>query len=85
MTAPLLDVQLLTSLFPHDPRGLEYSLAYVYAAAALLAFAAEKRIAELWQQIAVSHAGNPSAQATAARRVREALLKASPLVGFPRV
>ncbi|KAK8185154.1 hypothetical protein IWZ00DRAFT_548240 [Phyllosticta capitalensis] len=84
MTAPLLDVQLLTSLFPHDPRGLEYSLAYVYAAAALLAFAAEKRIAELWQQIAVSHAGNPSAQATAARRVREALLKASPLVGFPR-
>ncbi|KAK7511876.1 uncharacterized protein IWZ02DRAFT_385336 [Phyllosticta citriasiana] len=84
MTAPLLDVQSLTDLFPRDPRGLEYSIAYAYAAAALLAFAAEKRIADLWQQIAAAHAGNAAAQATAARRVREALLKATPLVGFPR-
>ncbi|KAK7551519.1 hypothetical protein IWX49DRAFT_596949 [Phyllosticta citricarpa] len=84
MTAPLLDVQSLTDLFPRDPRGLEYSIAYVYAAAALLAFAAEKRIADLWQQIAAAHAGNAAAQATAARRVREALLKATPLIGFPR-
>ncbi|KAK7536956.1 uncharacterized protein J3D65DRAFT_651305 [Phyllosticta citribraziliensis] len=84
MVAPVLDIHSLTELFPHDPRGLEYSIAYVYAAAALLAFAAEKRVAELWQQIAAAHAGNPAAQGTAARRVREALLKATPLVGFPR-
>ncbi|KAF2085365.1 hypothetical protein K490DRAFT_46816 [Saccharata proteae CBS 121410] len=75
----------LATLFPADPRGPEYSIAFPYAGATLLALAAEKQISTLWESI-VEAIGKDKDEAllTAARRVREAMLKASPLVGFPR-
>lgn len=81
----LPDIGDLSSLFPEDCRGSEYRIVHVYASVTLLAFGAEKRIPELWQQIAQLYAKNEAAQATAAARLREGLVKASPLIGFPRV
>ncbi|KAF2139063.1 uncharacterized protein K452DRAFT_233001 [Aplosporella prunicola CBS 121167] len=84
MTSSLPPLSELVGLFPEDTRGPAYNLAYVYAGVALLAFAQEKKTSYLWQEIANAHATDESAQATVARRLREGLLKASPLVGFPR-
>lgn len=81
----LPDIGDLSSLFPEHCRGSEYSIVHVYAGVTLLAFGAEKRIPELWQQIAQLYAQDEAAQATATRRLREGLVKASPLIGFPRV
>ncbi|KAK7713020.1 hypothetical protein SLS57_007581 [Botryosphaeria dothidea] len=80
----LPDIGDLSSLFPEHCRGSEYSIVHVYAGVTLLAFGAEKRIPELWQQIAQLYAQDEAAQATATRRLREGLVKASPLIGFPR-
>ncbi|KAL1630415.1 hypothetical protein SLS56_004943 [Neofusicoccum ribis] len=77
-------LESLTALFPPDLRAPEHSTAYIYTGVALLALGCEKRIPELWQQIAGAHADSAAAQATAARRLREALVKCSPLIGFPR-
>ncbi|GME28869.1 putative long-chain-fatty-acid- ligase protein [Neofusicoccum parvum] len=77
-------LESLTALFPPDRHAPEHSTAYIYTGVALLALGCEKRIPELWQQIAGAHADSAAAQATAARRLREALVKCSPLIGFPR-
>lgn len=81
----LPNIESLRALFPSNCRGTEYSVAYVYSGVALLAFGEEKRIPELWQQIAQAHADSEAAQVAAAKRLREGMTKASPLVGFPRV
>lgn len=84
-SSALPDINGIIALFPSDCRAPEYSIAYVYAGVALLAFGEEKHIPSLWQQIAQLHADSEAAQVTAATRLREGLVKASPLVGFPRV
>lgn len=81
----LPNIESLRALFPSNLRGSEYSVAYVYSGVALLAFGEEKRIPELWQQIARVHADSEAAQVVAVKRLREGMTKASPLVGFPRV
>ncbi|KAF4541436.1 Long-chain-fatty-acid- ligase [Lasiodiplodia theobromae] len=80
----LPNIESLRALFPSNLRGSEYSVAYVYSGVALLAFGEEKRIPELWQQIARVHADSEAAQVVAVKRLREGMTKASPLVGFPR-
>ncbi|KAH7063137.1 hypothetical protein B0J12DRAFT_735064 [Macrophomina phaseolina] len=77
-------ISQLSALFPADPRGPAYSIAYVHAGVTLLALGADKRIPELWQHVARAHTHDAAAQITAATRVREGLVKASPLLGFPR-
>lgn len=84
-SSALPDIEAIIALFPSNSQAPEYSIAPVYAGVALLAFGEEKRIPELWQQMARLHASNEATQVTAATRLREGLVKASPLVGFPRV
>lgn len=80
-----LDAEHLQSLFPADSRGQEYGVWYVYAGCSLLCFAKEKQVGELWKQLTGIIGDDDTKLATAARRLREGLLKSSPLVGFPRV
>lgn len=83
--------------FATDPSGAS-SLWYILTTAILLAFHKEKLIGDLWTYLARTchnedHADDNGNIAAAedekllvtARRIREACLKASTLVGFPRV
>jgi hypothetical protein len=81
-----LDFSQLSSLIGTDRGpGNESSLWYVITAAGLLAFHRAPAVGELWKYISVLHDLDPAQEATVARRIREACLKSSVLVGFPRV
>jgi hypothetical protein len=81
-----LDFSLLSSLISTDQGpGNALSLWYVLTTAALLAFHQASAVGDLWKYISVLRDLDPSQEATVARRIREACLKSSVLVGFPRV
>ncbi|KIX10009.1 uncharacterized protein Z518_01090 [Rhinocladiella mackenziei CBS 650.93] len=88
---PHLDFSSLQALFPHSQATPEPSpLWYVLTTAVLLSFHKEKLIGELWTYLATNIENDESQDhhqehlLPAARRIREACLKASTLVGFPR-
>lgn len=76
-------VHAILKLFP-STSTLADSPSYVYFGAILETFAKEKLIGRLWRHLA-ELAPSREEQLLIARRLREGLLKASPLVGFPRV
>ncbi|KIW71194.1 hypothetical protein PV04_03390 [Phialophora macrospora] len=69
-----------------DPASSPSSLWYILATALLLAFHKEKLIGELWTYLsrASSTRDDDDRLLATARHIREASLKASTLVGFPR-
>ena len=60
------------------------SIWLVYAVVIIETVSSPDHITELWKFI-VSHAKDDGVQLKIARRLREGLLKTSPLAGFPRV
>ena len=76
-------VQAILELFP-TKSSLENSPSYVYFAVILETFAKERLVGKLWRRLVEFVPGHEE-QLHVARRMREGLLKASPLVGFPRV
>lgn len=77
-----LDFGSLAALYPdsQNPR----SPWYIYAAVTIVGVASVQHVTELWKYLASKHHDEDS-RLIIARRLREALLKSSPLVGFPRV
>lgn len=79
--------KLSQMILDESPTGTQ-SIWYVMTAAALLAFHHEPGVGDLWAYISRLMRGGRSTedeQIAVARRIREACLKASVLVGFPRV
>jgi hypothetical protein len=62
---------------------------YILTTAVLLSFHKEKLVADLWTYLAAGEGGEGDRDRdhllVVARRIRESCLKASTLVGFPRV
>lgn len=81
---PQLNFSELSKLIPQQSPDGASSLWYIVATAAILGFHNEPAVGELWHYIS-SLEGEQSQQLAVARRIREACLKASVLVGFPRV
>lgn len=80
-----LDFSILESFFSQaTTKDTEPPLWYILAAAVLLALHKEKLIGELWNHVTRDLAGEEEQLLSVARRIREACLKASTLVGFPR-
>jgi hypothetical protein len=80
-----LDIPALLTTFPTSS---DFSKDYGWAAivgVVLLSFGQEPRIKQLAEALLQQTKDDLKAQITAFRKVREALLKSSPLVGFPRV
>jgi len=80
-----LDMHNLSTLFPSTS---SYTLNYGWAALAagvLLSMGQEDLIADLANAVLEQTGEDVMAQCSAMRKVREACLKASALVGFPRV
>lgn len=80
-----LDIPGLSALFPTTST---YSKDNAWAAilgVVILGFGQEQRIKQLGEQLLEHTKTDVDAQVKAFRKLREALLKASPLVGFPRV
>lgn len=80
-----VDFGALEALYP---QGSDYIKAYGWAAIAgtvILGFGHAPAIADLAGAIIDATQDNSTLQTQAVRKLREALLKASPLVGFPRV
>lgn len=85
MSKPTLDFTALGSIFPSTS---EYSQNYGWAAilsSTLLGFGQERLIPDLVDEILKQTGDDVMTQCAAFRKVREAVLKASALVGFPRV
>lgn len=81
---PQLNFAELSKIVPQQSPDGASSLWYIVATAAILGFHREPAVGELWHYIS-SLGGEQSQQLAVARRIREACLKASVLVGFPRV
>lgn len=79
-----IDFSVLSQLMPNEANTTSTSVWYVVATAALLSFHQEPAVGELWKYIN-SLNGDPTTRVAIARRIRECCLKASVLVGFPRV
>ena len=85
MSKPTLDFAALGHVFPSTS---DYSRNYGWAAilsATLLGFGQERLIPDLIDEILRQTGDDIMTQCAAFRKVREAILKASALVGFPRV
>lgn len=80
-----IDFAALINLFPSDSIYVTSSGWVAIASTVLLGFGKEPLVADLIAEALSQTAGDDQKQATAMRKVREAMLKASPLVGFPRV
>ncbi|KAJ9264738.1 hypothetical protein DTO195F2_2189 [Paecilomyces variotii] len=80
---PQLNFSELSKIVPQQSPDGASSLWYIVATAAILGFHREPAVGELWHYIS-SLGGEQSQQLAVARRIREACLKASVLVGFPR-
>lgn len=78
-----VDWRALSLLYP-DNINQSLSPWYVYVGVMLEAFAKEPLVGGLWKYLA-SEFPHEEDQLTVSRRLREGLLKASVLVGFPRV
>ncbi len=77
-----LDFESLAAKYPgsQSPK----SSWYIHAGVAIVAVASAQHITDLWNHLASEYQDEDS-RLLVARRLREALLKSSPLVGFPRV
>lgn len=81
-----LDFSALEALFKDVPENAEVSpLWYILTTAVLLALHKEKLVGELWKYLSRSEEEDDEQLLSTARRLRESCLKASTLVGFPRV
>lgn len=80
-----INFSALSKLVPHDgPEG--EAVWYIVVAAALMAFHRESAVGALWEHIVSTlRSSTEEEKALIARRIRESCLKASVLVGFPRV
>lgn len=83
--AKTLDIQSLSALFPESSDYTQDHGWVAIVGVVLLGFGQEPRIEELGEAILEQTKNDENAQIKAFRKLREALLKASPLVGFPRV
>jgi hypothetical protein len=82
---PRIDIAALAAIFPPES---DYSKNYGWAAMAasiFLGFGQEKLVEDLVLGILEQTGDDVEEQTKAFRKVREAMLKASALVGFPRV
>lgn len=81
-----IDFSSLQHLIPDSQKKAagDSPLWYILTTALLLSFHKEKLVGDLWSFLAHLIA-DTDAQLAAARRMREACLKSSTLVGFPRV
>lgn len=81
-----LDFSALQKLFSDESRsGLEESpLWYILTTAVLLSYHKEKLIGDLWTYL-IRQVQDDDELLAVARRIREACIKSSTLVGFPRV
>jgi hypothetical protein len=77
--------RLSTGIMPGEQTVDETSLWCIVAAAALMAYHQEHAIGQLWKHICSHAACDTSQLVMICRRIRETCLKASVLVGFPRV
>jgi hypothetical protein len=75
---------VLSSFVSGDLSSPENSVWLVYAAAIVETVASASHITELWHYIA-GEVKDEKKQLVVARRLREGLLKTSPLAGFPKV
>lgn len=80
------DFNDIVELYPYVPRSSVQNPAFIYVGVVLESLAKESLVLveNLWQYITEKHPSE-SDQIFIARRLREGLLKASVLVGFPRV
>jgi len=79
--------KLLTPIVSDDDGDIsipENSVWLVYAAVIIETVSSAKHITELWKYIS-NEVSDEKKQLTIARRLREGLLKTSPLAGFPKV
>ena len=76
---------ILSPLISGDIAEPENSIWVVYAAVVVEAVASAKHITDLWNYVAAEQKDVPDKQIPVARRIREGLLKCSPLAGFPKV
>jgi len=74
----------ISPLVSGDISAQENSVWLVYAAVIVETIASASHITELWKYV-VSQVTDETKQLTIARRLREGLLKTSPLAGFPKV
>lgn len=82
---PAMDFSRLAGLIPGETTTTDTSIWYVVATAALMSFHQEAAVGELYKFIAAQGSCDKAQLVTVARRIRETCLKASVLVGFPRV
>ena len=75
---------ILSQIVSGDLSSPENSVWLVYAAVIVETISPASQITELWKYIA-RQVKDEDKQLTIARRLREGLLKTSPLAGFPRV
>jgi len=75
----------LSPLVSGDLGQPENSIWIVYAAAIIETIGSAKHITDLWNYVAAELKDVPDKQIQVARRIREGLLKCSPLAGFPKV
>lgn len=81
---PQFDFSKLETFFPCARSRVRPQLWYILATAALLAFHQVPLIGELWRYLCQQRLSEKE-QLAAVRQIREACLKSSVLVGFPRV
>jgi hypothetical protein len=75
---------ILSSYVKGDISTKENSVWLVYAAVIVETISSASHISELWKHVS-STVKDEGKQLTIARRIREGLLKTSPLAGFPKV
>jgi len=75
---------IISPLISGDLSKPENSIWLVYAAVIIETVSSAKHITDLWKYVD-SEVKCEDAQLGIARRIREGLLKASPLAGFPKV
>ena len=85
MVQDALDVSSLAACFPQDSTyTTEHSWSPIVGVA-LLGFGRERYAHNICEELIRRTENDPDARVAALRKLREGLLKASPLVGFPRV
>jgi len=80
-----MDYKSLAALFPEDSAYSKNFGWAVIVGVVLLGFGKEPMVKGLAEAILAQTGDDHNVQLAAFRKLREALLKASPLVGFPRV
>lgn len=76
---------ILDSFVSGDLSKPENSIWVVYAAIIIETVSSAKHITELWDYVVTAVKEVEAKQVIIARRIREGLLKTSPLAGFPKV